>query len=90
MLYDKLLEAAIGHRIQEFKDALTLHKIKEYERFIYEETNGVRKAYYLSAVGKPSSAIPLYDRLVFMLPPVFARPIIKLYRKLITIKQKGL
>ena len=90
MLYDKLLEAAIGHRIQEFKDALTLHKIKEYERFICDGNNSVRKAYYLSAVGKPSSAIPLYDRLVFMLPPVFARPIIKLYRKLITIKQKGL
>ena len=90
MLYDKLLETAMGSRIQEFNDALTLHKMKEYERFIYDGNDSVRKAYYLSAVGKPLSAIPLYDRLVFALPPVFARPIIKFYRKLITIKQKGL
>ena len=90
VLYDKLLETAIGSRILEFNDALTLHKIKEYERFIYDGNDSVRKAYYLSAVGKLSSAVPLYDRLVFMLPPVLARPIIKLYRKLITIKQKGL
>ena len=90
VLYDKLLETAMGPRIQEFNDTLTLHKIKEYERFIYDGNDSVRKAYYLSAVGKPSSAVPLYDRLVFLLPPVLARPIIKLYRKLITIKQKGL
>jgi hypothetical protein len=50
----------------------------------------VRKAYYKSAIGKPSSAIPLYDRLVFALPPVLARPVIKLYRTFINIKQKGL
>ena len=90
MLYDKLLEGAIGNRIKEFNDALTLHKIKEYERFILDGDNSVRRTYYLSAVGKLSSAIPIYDRLVFMLPPILARPIIKLYRKLITIKQKGL
>lgn len=90
MLYDKLLGKALGNRIQEFSDVLTLHKIKEYERFIYDGDFSVRRAYYLSAVGMPSSAVPLYDRLVFTLHPMLARPIIKFYRKLITIKQKGL
>lgn len=89
-LYDKLLETALGSRVQEFSNALTLHKIKEYERFIFDGNDDVRHQYYLSAVGKPSKAIPLYDRLVFALPPVLARPVIRLYRKLITIKQRGL
>lgn len=90
MLYDKLLELSIGNRSQEFNVALTLHKLKEYERFIFDGNDSVRDAYYLSAIGKPSSVIPLYDRVVFMLPPVLARPVIKMYRKIIAIKQKGL
>ena len=89
-LYDQLLQEALGQRAEEFTDALTLHKLKEYERFIYDGVFDVRKAYYKSAIGKPSSAIPLYDRLVFALPPMLARPVIKLYRSIITIKQKGL
>lgn len=89
-LYDKLLVSTIGQRVSDFSDALTLHKIKEYERFIFDGDFSVRDTYYLTAVGKLSSAIPLYDRIVFTLPPVLARPIIKLYRKIITIKQKGL
>ena len=89
-LYDQLLEQAIGERRHDFNDALTLHKIKEYERFIHDGLFHVRKDYYLAAIGKPSSSIPLYDRLVFALPPVLARPVIQLYRKLITLKQKGL
>ena len=89
-LYDQLLLETLGQRAEEFTDALTLHKLKEYERFIYDGVFDVRKAYYKSAIGKPSSAIPLYDRLVFALPPMLARPVIKLYRSIITIKQKGL
>lgn len=89
-LYDQLLQEALGQRATEFSDALTLHKLKEYERFIYDGVFDVRKAYYKSAIGKPSPAIPLYDRLVFALPPMLARPVIKLYRSIITIKQKGL
>ena len=89
-LYDQLLQEALGQRPTEFSDALTLHKLKEYERFIYDGVFDVRKAYYKSAIGKPSPAIPLYDRLVFALPPMLARPVIKLYRSIITIKQKGL
>ncbi len=89
-LYDLLLMETLGQRATEFCDALTLHKLKEYERFIYDGAFDVRKAYYKSAIGKPSSSIPLYDRLVFALPPVLARPVIKLYRSIINIKQKGL
>lgn len=89
-LYDHLLLEALGQRAAEFCDALTLHKLKEYERFIHDGMFDVRKAYYKSAISKLSSAIPLYDRLVFALPPVLARPVIKLYRTIINIKQKGL
>ena len=89
-LYDQLLLQTLGQHAADYADALTLHKLKEYERFIYDGVYTVRKAYYKSAIGKPSSAIPLYDRLVFALPPVLARPVIKLYRTFINIKQKGL
>ena len=89
-LYDQLLLQTFGRHATDYADALTLHKLKEYERFIYDGVYTVRKAYYKSAIGKPSSAIPLYDRLVFALPPVLARPVIKLYRTYINIKQKGL
>lgn len=89
--YDRLLQQTLGARAADFADALTLHKLKEYERFISDGVFSVRKAYYKSAVGSLSSAvIPLYDRLVFALPPVLARPVIRLYRRIITIKQKGL
>lgn len=88
--YDQLLQQTLGARAADFADALTLHKLKEYERFILDGVFSVRKAYYKAAVGRLSSAIPLYDRLVFALPPVLARPVIRLYRKIITIKQKGL
>ena len=89
-LYDQLLLQTLGQRATDFSDALTLHKLKEYERFIHDGVFDVRKAYYKSAIGPLSSAIPLYDRLVFALPPVLARPVIRLYRTLINMKQKGL
>lgn len=89
-LYDQLLLQTMGQRATEFNDVLALHKLKEYERFINDGVCSVRKDYYKSAVGKLSSAIPLYDRLVFALPPILSRPVIKLYRSIITIKQKGL
>ena len=89
-LYDKLLYDVLKPRIKDFSRALTLHKLKEYERFILDGEYSVRTDYYMSAVGSIPASIPLYDRIVFMLPPALARPVIKLYRKLITIKQKGL
>lgn len=89
-LYDQLLLQTLGQRATDFSNALTLHKLKEYERFIYDGVFSVRKDYYKSAVGSLPAAIPFYDRLVFALPPVLARPVIRLYRTLINMKQKGL
>lgn len=88
-LYDQLLPLTLGDQVNKYGDALTLHKLKEYERFIYDRNYSVRRLYYKHAI-KLSANIPLYDRLVFVLPPELARPVIKLYRKIITIKQKGL
>ena len=89
-LYDQLLRQTLAPRMDEFRAAFALHQLKEYERFVHDGHPEVRQAYYRKAVGTLPPGIPLYDRVVFLLPPVLARPIIKLYRKLINIKQKGL
>ena len=89
-LYDWLLRETLAPRMDEFRTAFALHQLKEYERFVHDGHPEVRQAYYRKAVGTLPPGIPLYDRVVFLLPPVLARPIIKLYRKLINIKQKGL
>ena len=89
-LYDRLLRETLAPRMDEFRTAFALHQLKEYERFVHDGHPEVRQAYYRKAVGTLPPGIPLYDRVVFLLPPVLARPIIKLYRKLINIKQKGL
>ena len=89
-LYDQLLRQTLAPRMDEFRTAFALHQLKEYERFVHDGHPEVRQAYYRKAVGTLPPGIPLYDRVVFLLPPVLARPIIKLYRKLINIKQKGL
>ena len=89
-LYDRLLRETLAPRMDEFRTAFALHQLKEYERFVHDGQSEVRQAYYRKAVGTLPPGIPLYDRVVFLLPPVLARPIIKLYRKLINIKQKGL
>lgn len=89
-LYDQLLRQVLTPRWEDYHSAFALHQLKEYERFIHDGIFSVRSAYYLDALRPLSKNIPLYDRLVFVLPPIFAQPIIKLYRKLITLKQKGL
>ena len=89
-LYDRLLRETLAPRMDEFRTAFALHQLKEYERFVHDGQSEVRQAYYRKAVGTLPPGIPLYDRVVFLLPPVLARPIIRLYRKLINIKQKGL
>ncbi len=89
-LYDELLLQTLSPRIELFLSAFKLHQLKEYERFILEGQFEVRKLYYEQAIGKLPAGIPLYDRLVFWLPPLLAWPIIKLYRAVINFKQKGL
>ena len=89
-LYDQLLQRTLATRWAIFKTDFTLHQLKEYEKFIYDGHAEVRQQYYKQAVGSLPAGIPLYDCLVFLLPPVLARPVIRLYRTLITLKQKGL
>ena len=88
--YDRLLRQTLAPRMEEFRTAYVLHQLKEYERFIHDGQFSVRHQYYRQAVTTLPPGIPLYDRLVFALPPLLAQPVIKLYRKLITLKQKGL
>lgn len=89
-LYDRLLRETLAPRWDEFSTAYVLHQLKEYERFIADGHYDVCRDYYRQAVGTLPAGIPPYDRLAFALPPRLARPIILLYRKIITIKQKGL
>ena len=90
MLYDQLLRQTLAPQWDAYRSAFALHQLKEYERFIHDGTFNVRAAYYRDALRPLPKSIPYYDRLVFLLPPILARPIIKLYRQLITLKQKGL
>ena len=89
-LYDQLLRQTLEPQWQEYRTAYVLHQLKEYERFIHDGQDEVRHLYYQQAIGSLPADIPLYDRMVYLLPPMLARPVIKLYRKLITLKQKGL
>ncbi len=84
--YDELLRQVLSPRMEMFSTAFTLHQLKEYERFIHEGDFKVREQYYKTAIGRLPSGIPLYDRLVYVLPPLLARPVIKLYRALINFK----
>ncbi len=88
--YDELLREVLAPRMELFSKAFTLHQLKEYERFIWEGNFKVREQYYKSAIGGLPAGIPLYDRLMFVLPPILAYPVIHCYRALINFKQKGL
>ena len=89
-LYDQLLRKILAPRKEVFHSSFTLHQLKEYERFIHDGHSEVRSQYYKEAIGTMPADIPIYDRVVFFMHPLLARPVIKLYRKLITFKQKGL
>lgn len=89
-LYDALLRQLLGSRLDEFATAFKLHQLKEYERFLLDGDFTVKKAYYQEAVGTLPAGIPLYDRLVYALPPACARWVVRLYRAIIDYKQKGL
>jgi hypothetical protein len=74
----------------ELSSGFVLHQLKEYEKFIQSGQFSVRKAYYKKVITALPKGIPLYDRVVWMLPPVLSRPIIMLYKRVIYIKQRGL
>lgn len=96
MLYDDILRQVLAPKWDNMKTAFTLHQLKEYEKFIHDGQYEVREAYYDGSVKTPflpggdGIGVPLYDRLVWMLPPRLAHPLIQLYRKIIQIKQHNL
>ena len=85
-LYDDILRQVLAPRWDVFHTAYVLHQLKEYERFIADGNDDVRRAYYQQAITKLPVGIPLYDKIVWALPPLLARPLIGLYRKAIQIK----
>ena len=89
-LYDDLLRQVLAPRWQELSSGFVLHQLKEYERFIHEGQFEVRKAYYEKVITVLPKGIPLYDRIVWHLPPAVSRPLIRLYKTIIKIKQRGL
>ena len=86
-LYDELLAEVLQPRKEEFGVAYALHQLKEYERFIRDGVFSVKDAYYAKVLTPLPAGIPLYDRLVFMLPPRWAQPVVRFYRRLFRMKQ---
>lgn len=89
-LYDDLLRQVLKHRWNELSSGFVLHQLKEYEKFIHEGQFEVRERYYAKVITVLPSGIPLYDRVVWHLPPVLSRPLIWLYKTIIRIKQRGM
>lgn len=89
-LYDTLLREVLAPCWNELSSGFVLHQLKEYEKFIQSGQFSVRKAYYKKMITTLPKGIPLYDRVVWMLPPVLSRPLIMLYKRIINIKQRGL
>lgn len=89
-LYDELLRQILAPSWAEMQTAFVLHQLKEYEKFIYDGHHEVRRQYYQQAIRRLPAGIPLYDRLVWALPPRCCRPLIRLYRFIINIKQHRL
>ena len=86
-LYDDILREVLAPRWSTFLSAFVLHQLKEYERFIAEGNDEVRTSYYQHVIGSLPTDIPLYDRVVWLLPPFLARPLISLYRWTIRCRQ---
>lgn len=89
-LYDSILRRVLAPRWKDLSSGFVLHQLKEYEKFIHEGQFSVRKAYYKQTITALPAGIPLYDRVVWLLPPVLARPLIWLYKTVINIKQHGM
>ena len=89
-LYDDLLRQVLAPRWNDLSSGFTLHQLKEYENFIHEGQFDVRQQYYSKVIGSLPAGIPLYDRIVWYLPPCISQYLIRLYKKIIKLKQRGL
>lgn len=90
MLYDNILRQTLQPHWSDYEAAFTLHQLKEYEKFIHDGQYEVRQAYYDAQLSSIKHPLPLYDRIVWMLPASISRPLIKFYRWAIQIKQHHL
>ncbi len=82
-LYDRILRKVLAPEWPVYQSAFVLHQLKEYERFIEDKRYEVRKQYYEQAIGSLPATIPLYDKVIWFLPPRLAYPLIRLYRFLL-------
>ena len=89
-LYDQILRDTLAPKWPTMQTAYVLHQLKECERFIVEGQPEVKKTYYQKVIGPLPQGIPLYNRIAWALPPVLSVWLIRLYKKLIRIKQHNL
>lgn len=89
-LYDQILRDTLAPKWPTMQTAYVLHQLKECEQFIVEGQPEVKKTYYRQAIGPLPQGIPLYNRIVWALPPALSLWLIRLYKKLIRIKQHNL
>jgi glycosyltransferase involved in cell wall biosynthesis len=89
-LYDNILRQVLTPHWDKLRSGFMLHQLKEYENFVREGQYHVRKDYYAQELKVLPADIPLYDKVIWHLPPVLSRPFILLYRKIIKMKQRGL
>ena len=88
--YDQILRDTLAPKWPTMQTAYVLHQLKECEQFIVEGHPEVKKSYYQEVIGPLPQGIPLYNRLVWHLPPTLSLWLIRLYKKIIRIKQHNL
>ena len=89
-LYDRLLRDTLAPKWEAMRAAYVLHQLKECEQFIIEGQPEVKGSYYRQAIGKMPEGIPLYNRILWLLPPAMAVHLIRIYKTIIRIKQHNL
>lgn len=89
-LYDQQLKETLAPRWDDMQSAFVLHQLKECERFIIEGQSEVKDRYYRQAIRELPEDIPLYNRIVWALPPAIAAHLIRFYRTIIRMKQHKL
>ena len=80
--YDQELKATLSPQWERWKSAYVGHQIKVYEKFVDKRQFHVLRDYYKPLRRQLSSDIPLQDRIVIMLPPPVAYPLVHCYKQL--------
>lgn len=80
-IYDGELRKTLEPQWEKYASAFLHHQIKVYEKFIDNRQFRVLNDYYRPLRKQLSSAIPLMDRIAFLLPPRLAYYLIHGYKK---------